>query len=139
MTSGIDAMSATEPGQARTRLAVEPPTIEECFMTKSPEIAVRQLIESEASVELYLVREVAKRGGMAEKMKALGRRGFFDRLVTVPVGRVFFVELKRSRGGKLYPHQAKRIRDYDDLGARVYICRSRAEVDLLLVAIDRPV
>jgi hypothetical protein len=90
----------------------------------------------EATVEQYLVERVEARGGTAEKVRTIGTRGFFDRLVVMPIGRVFFVELKRPRGGRLSPHQQKRIGLYRALGARVFLIKTTAEVDAFFAQID---
>lgn len=84
------------------------------------------------------MKGVKARGGLAEKMKALGRRGFFDRLVVMPGGRVFFVETKRPRGGVLTPHQDRRIRDYRGLGTDVRLIKTIADVDAFLAELDIP-
>ena len=83
----------------------------------------------EATVEQYLVSEAERRGGVAEKVKVAGKRGFFDRLVVMPHGRVFFVELKRPKGGVLSPHQRDRISLYRALCAQVFVIRSIDDVD----------
>lgn len=90
----------------------------------------------EVTVEQYLVERVEARGGTAEKVRAIGTRGFFDRLVVLPMGRVFFVELKRPKGGHLSPHQQKRIGLYRALGARVFLLKTLAEVDGFLAIVD---
>ena len=92
----------------------------------------------EADVEKYLVAEVARRGGVAEKMKAIGTRGFFDRLLVLPGGRVIFVELKRPARGRLSMHQKLRHNAYVRLGAEVYVVASIEAVDVLMTLIDRP-
>lgn len=92
----------------------------------------------EADVERYLVAEVAKRGGIAEKMKALGSRGFFDRLLVMPGGRIIFIELKRPARGRLSMHQKMRHNAYGRLGAEVYVVASIEAVDRLMALIDRP-
>lgn len=48
----------------------------------------------ERDVERALVRRVEALGGMCEKFTSPGRRSVPDRLVTLPSGRVCFVELK---------------------------------------------
>lgn len=49
----------------------------------------------ERDVERALVRRVKQLGGMAEKFTSPGKRSVPDRLVTLPGGRLIFVELKR--------------------------------------------
>ncbi len=48
----------------------------------------------EEQVERALVRRVKSLGGTAEKFTSPGRRSVPDRLVTLPGGRIIFVELK---------------------------------------------
>jgi hypothetical protein len=62
----------------------------------------------ESIVEAYLVKRVAELGGVAEKTTALGSRGYFDRTVVLPGGRVIFCELKKPKGGRLSPQQIRR-------------------------------
>jgi hypothetical protein len=86
----------------------------------------------ESTVETYLVERVEALGGVAEKVQVINRRGFFDRLVLLPGGRVIFCEVKRPRGGVLSPHQRQRIENYRALGAEVAVVKNRDEVDRLL-------
>jgi hypothetical protein len=48
----------------------------------------------EKTIEAALVRRVTKLGGLCEKFVSPGRRSVPDRLVTLPGGRIVFVELK---------------------------------------------
>ena len=59
----------------------------------------------ESVIEAELVKRVTALGGIADKVQVIGRRGFCDRLVVLPHGRIFLVECKRPRGGRLSPHQ----------------------------------
>ena len=58
----------------------------------------------EADIERALCRRVEALGGSCEKFASPGRRGVPDRLVTLPGGRVIFVELK-APGRKPTPLQ----------------------------------
>jgi len=49
----------------------------------------------EKDVENALVRRVKALGGLCEKFTSPGRRSVPDRLVTMPDGKIIFVELKR--------------------------------------------
>jgi len=73
-------------------------------------------------------------GGRAEKVQVLGSRGFFDRLLVLPGGRVIFAECKRPRGGRLSAHQIERVRIYRSLGVVVAIITDSADIDQLLNA-----
>lgn len=82
----------------------------------------------ESAIEAYLVREVAKRGGIAEKFSSPGRRNVPDRIVTWPGGAVDFVELKAEEKnptpGQLRDHSRRRA-----MGCRVFVLSSRAAVN----------
>jgi len=83
-------------------------------------------------VEEELVQRVRRAGGIAEKVTVLGARGFFDRLVLLPGGRVIFVECKRPRGGVISPHQILRHARYEALGAAVAVVSNSEDIDRLL-------
>ena len=73
----------------------------------------------ENAIERELRLRVEEHGGECVKVQAIGRRGFFDRVVTLPGGRVVFVEVKRPKGGRVSLHQRqyherfRRARDSD--------------------------
>ena len=48
----------------------------------------------EKKIEAELIRRVKDLGGLCEKFTSPGRRSVPDRIVTLPGGRVVFVELK---------------------------------------------
>ena len=63
----------------------------------------------EKKIELALLARVKTLNGTCEKFVSPGRRGVPDRIVTLPGGRIIFVELK-SPTGRLSPSQ---IRDHE--------------------------
>lgn len=73
----------------------------------------------ESSLERRLKNEVQKLGGLALKFTSPGMTGVPDRLILLPNGKTVFVEMK-APGKKLRPIQAKRKRDFEKLGHRVY-------------------
>lgn len=83
----------------------------------------------EAFVERYLAERVEKKGGLCQKITHPGRRGCPDRLVTWPNGRMFLVELKRPKGGKLSLSQVNDHRQRRARGVHVHVITSLAEVD----------
>jgi hypothetical protein len=89
-------------------------------------------LPKEDSVEEILVRRVRALGGRCEKMSMQGRRGFPDRLVILPGGRIYLVETKRPVGGRLSPHQISLHAIYKALGVPVVIARNSADIDNLL-------
>ena len=53
----------------------------------------------EKQIEAALVRRVKELGGLCEKFVSPGRRSVPDRIVTLPGGRIVFVELKAPGKG----------------------------------------
>jgi hypothetical protein len=91
----------------------------------------------ENAIEAALVRGVRALGGRCEKVTVLGSRGFFDRLVVLPGGRIIFVELKRPTGGVWAVHQKCFAQEYHALGAEVALVKNLADVERLLAGGDR--
>jgi hypothetical protein len=80
-------------------------------------------------VESELRRQVMALGGLCEKVKLIGRRGFPDRLCFLPGNVVALVETKRPRGGKLSVHQ-QRYRDrLLALGIAVEVIRNSEDIE----------
>lgn len=86
----------------------------------------------EARVEKYLCDRVKAAGGEVRKVKWVGRRGAPDRLVLLPTLGLFFVELKRPKGGKLAAHQEREIARLCSYGVMVLVLWSVEDVDLWL-------
>lgn len=53
----------------------------------------------ESKIEQALVEGVEALGGLCLKFTSPGRRGVPDRICVLPHGRVYWVELKRPKGG----------------------------------------
>lgn len=86
----------------------------------------------ESVIEAALVARVESLGGVAEKVTVLGRRGYFDRLIVLPGGRVIFCEVKKPRGGVISAHQHARHSIYARLGAEVAVICTLADINRLL-------
>ena len=76
-------------------------------------------MESEKVTEAYLRDEVRHRGGRSYKWVSPGCSGVPDRIVILPGGGVFFVELK-SEGKTSTEQQRKRQAELRALGCTVY-------------------
>lgn len=82
----------------------------------------------ESVIEKALVARVKALGGMAEKFTSPAKRSVPDRLVTLPGGRIIFVELK-APGKKPTPKQTKDHATRRALGCDVRVIDSLEAVD----------
>ena len=82
----------------------------------------------EKHIEAYLVKRVKAMGGIAYKFVSPAHRGVADRVVCLPDGVVWFIELK-ALGGRLSPLQKVFADDMARLRQK-YVCLwSREHVD----------
>jgi hypothetical protein len=86
----------------------------------------------ELAIERELALQVAKAGGTALKVKVIGRRGFVDRLVLLPGGKVLFVELKRPVGGRFSPQQKQFHDELRNLNMTVVSIKNLGEIARLM-------
>lgn len=86
---------------------------------------------AEKDIERFLVNGVKKLGGVAYKFVSPGNAGVPDRLIVMPGGRVYFVELKTDAGYAtvLQKRQMDRLLR---LGCDVKLVRGLDEVMALL-------
>jgi hypothetical protein len=96
-------------------------------------VTVKPVIK-ENLIEAALRRRVRALGGLCEKVTVVGKRGFFDRLVTLPGNRILFAECKRPRRGRMSGHQLDRHAEYKKRGAWVEIILTLEDIDRLLPA-----
>lgn len=87
----------------------------------------------ERQIEQYLVAQVKSRGGLAIKWTAPSFSGVPDRIVFLPGGRVFFVELKAPTKTQT-ALQVRVCQMLRDLGAEVHVVDSKEGVNALLRA-----
>lgn len=80
----------------------------------------------ERDVEKALVKRVKELGGKCEKFTSPGRRSVPDRLVTLPGGKICFVELK-APGKKPTAGQLKDHRERRALGCEVYVIDNKED------------
>ena len=85
----------------------------------------------ESTIEDHLVRRTNEIGGEVRQVKWIGRRGAPARVVMLPGGRLYWVELKRP-GQKAEPHQAREHERLRDMGQRVLIIDSFEAIEALL-------
>ena len=97
---------------------------------------VNNLLESK--LEDQICSAVHNLGGIAIKVESPSKRGRADRLIILPGGVVFFVEVKRPDGkGQLSSHQLQFARDVRDLGVPVYVISQFEEFAAIIAALQR--
>lgn len=87
----------------------------------------RAPVEREFKAEELLLNAVTAAGGLCKKIKFIGTLGAPDRLVLLPGGRLFFVELK-SPTGPMQPSQEVVFPKLERRGFPVHILRGTKEV-----------
>ena len=85
----------------------------------------------ETRIERKLRVGVKQQGGKALKFVSPGWRGAPDRILLLPGGRLWFVELK-APGKKPTPLQQKRLRDLVELGFNVKVISNLDELERFL-------
>lgn len=91
--------------------------------------------ESEKTLEARLRKEIEQRGGMAIKLMSQLHRGLPDRMIIMPQGCIYFVELK-STGEKptgLQTHCHNQLRN---LGHTVYVIDTTQRLQDFLFILD---
>ena len=86
----------------------------------------------EKDIERYLVRRAIEHGGKAYKWVSPGHVGVADRIVMLPGGVVWVVELKTVKG-RLSPLQKVFAADMARMGINYIVIRSKGEVDQWLL------
>jgi hypothetical protein len=83
----------------------------------------------ESEVENYLVWKIETSGGKTFKFKSPSQRGVADRIVCMPNGETWFIELKRPKGGRLAPLQAIFRDEVVKLQQRYALLTNKKEID----------
>ena len=89
---------------------------------------------TEKQVETRLRLKVKEIGGIALKFVSPGCSGVPDRLVFIPEGRIFLVELK-APGKKISPLQERMKKRFEQLGFKYHIIDSYEAVEVFIDAI----
>ena len=89
----------------------------------------------EKTVEAYLVERVRALGGTAYKFTSPARASVPDRIVVLPPGRIFFIEVKRP-GGKLTRGQERGHEHLRRLGADVRVLDSIGAINAFLNEVE---
>lgn len=92
--------------------------------------------ELEKVVETKLKKEIEKRGGEFFKFVSPGNKGVPDRIAILPEGHVYFIELKRPKGGRLAPLQKYQQKRLESLGVKVKNIKNNDEIKAFLEEVD---
>ncbi len=90
----------------------------------------------EKDIEKYLIDNVKKLGGRCYKFTSPGNSGVPDRIVFLPGGVIYFVELK-TKSNVPKPHQKVQIRRLTRLGQEVRVLRGLDQVKEFVDEITR--
>lgn len=90
----------------------------------------------EKEIEKILVAEIARVGGRAYKFVSPGNDGVPDRVVCLPNGKTYFVELKTA-SGKLTNLQKVQIERLRDLNQKVFVLKGLDGVAEFFRMLDR--
>lgn len=82
----------------------------------------------EKKIEKKFCDKVKAAGGLALKFMATACAGVPDRVVLMPNGRVYFVELKRE-DGKVSPIQKYMFEKFENLGSPVHVICNEKMID----------
>lgn len=85
----------------------------------------------EAQIEMYLVKRIRSLSGECEKFTSPARRSVPDRIVTMPGGKLIFVELK-APGKKVTELQERDHQRRREMGFDVRVIDSKEGVDELV-------
>lgn len=91
----------------------------------------------ERQIEKFLIDNVKKMGGYPIKMNSASLNGLPDRMILMPRGRVYFVELK-AYGKKARPIQVAVHKMLIELGFKVYVLDTKEKVGEFINAIQTP-
>jgi hypothetical protein len=84
---------------------------------------------TEKEIEAYFVKRVKALGGYSYKFRSITLRGVSDRIVCLPNGETWFVELKKP-GGRLSPLQEIFAEQMEATQQNYTVLWSKEDVDL---------
>ena len=90
----------------------------------------------ERDVERYLIKRVKDVGGRAYKFTSPAHRGVADRIVCLPNGQTWFVELK-TQGGRLSPLQKVFASVMQQTNQRYIVIWNIEQVDAFIASVSR--
>ncbi len=91
------------------------------FLNRAKKRAVKKSEITEADIEGEFCKQAKKSGCSALKLIFLNKKGFPDRTVLCPGGKVFFIEFKK-KGKKQSPIQKVVQKSLESFGFQYYVC-----------------
>lgn len=88
----------------------------------------------ENKIERKLCEGVRRLGGRAYKLISPGCAGLPDRLICLPNGTVFFVELKTEKG-RISPQQRHKVDELSKMRQRVQVLYGDRDVENFLISL----
>ena len=85
----------------------------------------------ENEIEKALIDKVKLHEGLCLKFISPSMTGISDRIILLPKGKIGFVETKRPGGGPR-PIQKKRIKQFKNLGFKVYVLDTKENIDEII-------
>lgn len=83
----------------------------------------------EADIDQHYIDAVSAFGGITERVQYRGKRGCADHLTGFPFNRLFLVELKRPKGGKIAVLQNQDAEKWFLVGVQKVYLKTFKEVD----------
>lgn len=82
----------------------------------------------ETKLEQYLVKEIKKENGLCLKWMSPGAKGVPDRIIIMPGGKTYFVEMKQV-SGRIDPLQKYVHKQFTQRGHKVYVLWTKEQVN----------
>jgi len=96
------------------------------------------MASTEKKIEEYLRQKIKKLGGIAYKFTSPAYRSVPDRLVVLPTGLIYFVEVKAPMG-KLTAGQKRELTKLRNLGCDAVTVWNKKDVDNLIAKLYRSI
>jgi hypothetical protein len=101
------------------------------FINNAEKLTNKTASTSEKTIEQTFCSYAKRRGCLPLKLITLNQRGFPDRTILCPNGKILFVEFKAAKGKLSAPQKAVR-KQIMELGFRYYVCHTAAQAEKLL-------
>jgi hypothetical protein len=92
---------------------------------------------TEETIDVYYEKQVVSAGGKTRRIIYRGRKGCADHLTGFPFNRLFLVELKRPKGGKISVQQDEDAKLWMTLGVCKEFLFTKAAVDEFILRVTR--